>query len=432
MSADFQINKRTRICSLHFKPSDFTTTLTGRRNVKNEAIPSKFAWSPASPKRKSPRKRLWPSPTKKQNSPVSEHMEVGMADELGESPIQDEIARLEEEVKALRLENKELLKTVDDLARNVFGIAQFKDSDSDINFYTGFPNYQTLVACYNFLSPGEKLFVTSSTDDSFTPTNSEEIPGNKPGRRRKLSTLDEFFMVLIRLRLGLFELDLSHRFKVHVSTVNRICISWINFMYLKFGHLNIWPSRSAIYKAMPQSFKEKYPSTRVIIDGTEIKCQTPSSLVLHSETYSSYKSHTTFKGLIGISPSGHITFISQLYAGSISDREITVRSGLLKLPFSAGDVIMADKGFNITDLLEPMGVGLNIPPFVGSRSQQNPSEVIATQEIASERIHVERAINKIKNFQIFNQIIPLSLAGSLNQMWTVCGMLTNLQNPIIS
>ena len=109
-------------------------------------------------------------------------------------------------------------------------------------------------------------------------------------------------------------------------------------MYLKFGDLNIWPSRSAIDKAMPQSFNEKYPSTRVIIDGTEIKCQTLSSLVLHSETYSSYKSHTTFKGLIGISPSGHITFISQLYAGSVSDREITVRSGLLKLPFSAGDI----------------------------------------------------------------------------------------------
>ena len=184
--------------------------------------------------------------------------------------------------------------------------------------------------------------------------------------------------------------------------------------------------------AMPQSFKDEYPKTRVIIDGTEIKCQTPSSLLLHSETYSSYKSHTTFKGLIGIAPSGHITFISQLYAGSISDRELTVRSGLLNLPFSQGDVVMADKGFTISDLLEPIGVGLNIPPFLGLRSQQTPKEVIATQEIASERIHVERAINKVKNFHIFNQVIPLSLAGSLNQMWTVCAMLTNIQNPIIS
>lgn len=347
--------------------------------------------------------------------------------------LQAQIAKLEEETKTLRLENKDLLKTVDELVGNQFGIVKFKDSDSDISFYTGFPNYQTLLACYNFLNPGEHgeniVYVTSSNDDFFTSLNNQR---NKPGRRRKLSTLDEFFMVLVRMRLGLFELDLAHRFGVHVSTVNRICISWINFMYLKFGYLNMWPSREEIDKAMPQSFKDKYPKTRVIIDGTEIKCQTPSSLVLHSETYSSYKSHTTFKGLIGIAPSGHITFISQLYAGSISDREITIRSGLLKLPFSAGDNIMADKGFTISDLLEPIGVGLNIPPFVGSRSQQNPSEVIETQEIAFERIHVERAINKIKNFQIFNRVIPLSLTGSLNQMWTVSAMLTNLQNPIIS
>ncbi|XP_068680435.1 uncharacterized protein [Montipora foliosa] len=174
---------------------------------------------------------------------------------------------------------------------------------------------------------------------------------------------------------------------------------------------------------MPLSFRDKYPKTR---------CQTPSSLVLHSETYSSFKSNTTFKGLIGIAPSGHITFISQLYAGSISDRELTVRSGLLNLPFSQGDDVMADKSFTISDLLEPNGVGLHIPPFIGLRSQHTPSEVIVIQEIASERIHVERAINKVKNFHIFNQVNPLLLSGSLNQMWTVCAMLTNMQNPIIS
>ena len=382
------------------------------------------------------------SPTAERNSTRNENMELDTTDEqdmagdLATQELKARIARLEDEAHTLRLENKDLLQTMDDLSGNLFEIVRFEDSDSDINFYTGFPNYQTLHACYNFLNPGQNgeniVYVTSGMDDCLTPTNNQDAAGNKPGRRRKLSTLDEFFMVLVRMRLGLFELDLAHRFRVHVSTVNRTCTSWINFMYLKFGYLNIWPDRSTIDKHMPQSFKDKYPTTRVIIDGTELKCQTPSSLVLHSETFSSYKSHTTFKGLIGIAPSGHITFISQLYAGSISDREITIRSGLLKLPFTAGDVIMADKGFTISDLLEPIGVGLNIPPFVGSRSQHNPSEVITTQEIASERIHVERAINKIKNFQIFNQVFPLSPAGSLNQMWAICAMLTNLQNPIIS
>ena len=82
--------------------------------------------------------------------------------------------------------------------------------------------------------------------------------------------------------------------------------------------------------------------------------------------------------------------------------ELTVRSGLLNLPFSRGDVVMTHKGFTISDCLEPIGVGLNIAPFLGLRSQQTPSAVIATQRIAFECIHAERAINnvKISNFLI--------------------------------
>ena len=105
------------------------------------------------------------------------------------------------------------------LLRDQFGKAKFKDSDSDINFYTGFPNYQILVTYYNFLNPGENgeniVYNTSANDNLTFPTpnsNNQENPGNKPGRRRKLSSLDEFFMVLVRMRLGLFELDLAHRF----------------------------------------------------------------------------------------------------------------------------------------------------------------------------------------------------------------------------
>ena len=45
----------------------------------------------------------------------------------------------------------------------------------------------------------------------------------------------------------------------------------------------------------------------------------------------------TIQGRIGISPGGAITVISQLYTGSISDREIVVRSGFLDLPFEDND-----------------------------------------------------------------------------------------------
>lgn len=40
------------------------------------------------------------------------------------------------------------------------------------------------------------------------------------------------------------------------------------------------------------------------------------------------------------------------------------RSGILDLSYDDGDGVMADKGFTINDLL-PLGVSLNIPPFLG-------------------------------------------------------------------
>ena len=67
----------------------------------------------------------------------------------------------------------------------------------------------------------------------------------------------------------------------------------------QFSVLEIWsPQHLAGQRdnrqKIPQSFKDKYPKTRVIIDGTKIKFQTLSSLVLHSETFSTYRSHSTF------------------------------------------------------------------------------------------------------------------------------------------
>ena len=91
-------------------------------------------------------------------------------------------------------------------------------------------------------------------------------------------------------------------------------------MYFSFGTINIWPTRDEIDKTMPD-FKAKYPKTRVILDSTELKWQMPSSLLLNSRLFRSYKNHTTVKGLVGIAPSGAITFLRELYRGSISDRD---------------------------------------------------------------------------------------------------------------
>ena len=66
---------------------------------------------------------------------------------------------------------------------------------------------------------------------------------------------------------------------------------------------------------------------------------------------------------------------------------------------------MADKGFQIGDIL-PLGVKLNIPPFLGANTQMSAEDVVRIQQTGGLRTHVERAINKIKNFLIWKGEIP--------------------------
>ena len=214
----------------------------------------------------------------------------------------------------------------------------------------------------------------------FQEDMSEEVKREfnvKQGRSRALDTKTEFFIFICRNRQGFREQHLTNLFGISISTVCRIIITSSNFIYLRLGSLNNWPDRETIDTHMPESIKSKYSSTRVTIDCTEIKVQTPSSLVLVSEFYS-HKNHVTLKVLVGCTPSGGCSFVSQLFTASISDVEIVKQSGFLNLNFDQGDSVMADKRFTIENDL-PGGVGLNIPAFLNGRGQFDQEEVIESR-----------------------------------------------------
>lgn len=155
-----------------------------------------------------------------------------------------------------------------------------------------------------------------------------------------------------------------------------------------------------------------------------------SSLLLQSQLYSSYKSNTALKGLIGIAPHGAITFVSSVYTGSISDKELTRCCGILNL-LEANDSVMADKGFDVEDLLRSKQVSLNLPPFLQSQTQFLVQDVLQTKTIAKVRIHVDCAIKRIKEFHLFDSDISFSTLGSVNQLYMVACLLTNFQGALI-
>ena len=91
---------------------------------------------------------------------------------------------------------------------------------------------------------------------------------------------------------------------------------------------------------------------------------------------------------------------------------------------------MTHRGFDIADILLS-GVTVNIPPFKGGRDKLNPEETDETARITAVRIHVERAIGRIKNHHILDGNCYLSMAPLMNQVFTVCSYLTKFLPPLV-
>ncbi|XP_037536329.1 uncharacterized protein LOC119428678 [Nematolebias whitei] len=303
-----------------------------------------------------------------------------------------------------------------------FGLERFSTSPEDIRFYTRFPSYEHLKAFWNLIEAATAKMVrvtrAKKTDVMSTTT---ETPFTRP---TKLLPIDELFLFLSYLSTGCTQRELGHRFNIHRATVSRIIVTWANFLYCLLGSICVWMSPAAVSSSLPQDFDGRYSDTQVILDCTELRCQTPSSLLLQSEVFSTYKSHCTFKAMVGMSPHGALTFVSALFEGSMSDKEVFRQSGITSL-LTLDMAIMVDKGFLVDDLVPGT---VHRPAFLSKRAQMSEVDVLKTQSIARLRVHVERLIRRVKENKLFDSTIPLSIAGSINQIFTVACLLSNYQN----
>lgn len=434
----FQVTGNTTICSQHFEEGCFhprkqkASGEDATPRLRKGAVPTLFSFRPLPTKRPTPDDRRADSAARIKKHDEDEAakrecpkrgqtlLEFTLGREL--SSVRAMLKEQEAEVARLRREN-EMLRS------QLFRFENIKNDVTQMKFLTGLtPEIWSSV--WSYLKPSQQNLLSVQASE-------KESEGRRitqgSGRPSKLSFEDQFLMLLMRLRLNRFEEELGYMFGVDISTVSRILNMWISYVYLRLGMIPIWPTWEDVAKTMPSSFRRLYPSTFAIIDATELPVETPSSLSLQSKLFSAYKKHCTVKGLLAISPNGMICFVSELYTGSISDRELTKASGLLKLLESVppGRSIMADRGFAIQDLLVRPNLVLNTPPFKKSETMSR-SDVVKTQKVASVRIHIERAIGRVKRrFHIFDRDIPLSMLGSINQIWAICCLLTNFFGPLI-
>ena len=243
-----------------------------------------------------------------------------------------------------------------------------------------------------------------------------------------ISYEDQIFITLMKVRQNYTQLHLAQLFHCGVATISNIVLTFIHVLHkILFDDLmTSIPSREKNKISAPSSFRQ-FGSCRIVIDCTDIEVAAPGLMSKQSATYSSYRGMNSFKVIVGVAPNGVITYVSRLYPGYISDKAIVQESGLLN-HLTAGDMILADKGFLIQDIV-PHGVCVNIPPFLNNGTFTE-SEVKTTKAIAKARIHVERANARLKDFRILS-FIPSFLRCYADILFQLCAALVNLQFPLI-
>ena len=255
-----------------------------------------------------------------------------------------------------------------------------KKDNKLFNFYTGLPNHSIFLWVYSLVSERE-LFVCS-----------------------KLASKEEhLLLVLMKLKQGFLNADLAFRFSILHSDVSRIYNSWIVELSNVLKFLIIWPERDALRKNLPNSFS-KYKNCTAIIDCTEIYIERPLNLQARAQTWSNYKNTNTIKYLIAITPAGAVSFLSRGWGGRVSDKEITMHSGFLKF-LQHGDLILADRGFNIAETLATHGAILRIPHFTKGKSQMSGKEVDNSRKISNVRIHLlKESLVESVNSEFYDQL----------------------------
>ena len=146
-----------------------------------------------------------------------------------------------------------------------------------------------------------------------------------------ISDKDQLFICLMKLKLDLPLFDLAVRYGVSRTTIHNIFMTYLHCMHevIYKGMLNKIPSLSKNKGSLPDSFGD-FTNCRILIDCTEVRIVTPcTDLNAAALSYSNYKHFLTGKFLIGVAPNGPITFISDGYAGSTSDKEVTQACGVL-------------------------------------------------------------------------------------------------------
>ena len=173
-----------------------------------------------------------------------------------------------------------------------------------------------------------------------------------------------------------------------------------------------------------------FVTAAVLLIALRFFIQRPLGLNTRAQTWSNYKNTNTIKYLVSCTPAGAVNFISNGWGGRVSDKEITLKSGYL-VYLEYGDVVLADRGFQLDQEFATRGAHLKVPAFTRGKSQMPRADVDRSRKIANVRIHIERIIGRLRKFNILNTVIPIKQVDLMDYVIVAIAGIVNLNRSVM-
>uniref|UniRef100_A0A8C6S764 DDE Tnp4 domain-containing protein n=1 Tax=Neogobius melanostomus TaxID=47308 RepID=A0A8C6S764_9GOBI len=301
--------------------------------------------------------------------------------------LQDAYTELQAEVDALSARNARLKEDFHRVLPR-FSYASVKGDDEQLLFLTGVrtPVFDWLVA-----QVADKI---------------EVLP--------ELTSRNHLTMVLMKLKLGLCDVDLAYRFGIRESSVTRMCQTWLPALAATLKPIVAWPSTQTVSTSRPGFFTGKFRRCRCIVDCPEF--------VVARIGEDKDKHESTVKYFASVTPAGAVSFLSSGYSSLTPERRIIKESGFVRL-LDPQDDIMANRQIPIRDELASLQAALHIPdPNNGKQTQKGASG----KRLCQVWTHVKKVIGWWKEFNMLQKVIQEPYADLLDEVLIVCAVLTNV------
>lgn len=287
-----------------------------------------------------------------------------------------DIANLMSELQA---RNMELYQMREEIASKTLNEDGFKKNDQKTAYFTGLSNSDLFFTVYHTIEGSLKIQHMSA-----------------------LTQFQQLLLTMMKLRFDFSFKYLSYEFNVSGSTISQIFYKTINILYDKFKNIVFWPEKDEMPEASREAVDNKIA---FILHLFEIPTEAPSDKQLSAELTGS--SGHSLKYLIGVTPYGTISLISELPPNLTGYEVLTENSELLEnvLP---GDVIMTGSDF-LGDSCVKKKKG-EIRAYKKTDNKLVPIDIGKTSNVTRLRNNIKSTIALLKQkYTILRGPVPMSV-----------------------